>query len=413
MAEVGVSGVGLFTEVNNQQQFPFALKDSNGKTVSGVIPLNSRPVLGDGGFEVTLRHPFHTGSGRFSVLPEGSYGLGWGPYYSTMFWSLGADAALNFGNGGTRLIAKAGYGGYKVEVSNLPSATRHGAKVALELATRLFESNFDLSAQFGTTLTPDGPQTTFGLGLRWLFDKRPQPPVDLDGSLGRQAIAFAEQILDQLEAAATIPQIMTEAAAGTSASLYDRLSALSQMVSFFADGTNHLALFDVFNKLDKAKKALDHANDTGLRFLEFISPVSKRVERFKENRLTEIFQHLAGILDEVQAKQCNKAAAYLEDGDTDAAKNSVETCAGNLTTLQTLFTKLTPLLTPARQIDASTAQRKVLCLLKTQECTNDIDPQKTVPEMQKRLKPEASAQPGEDKTPPARADKPAPSKKVR
>ncbi len=395
MAEVGVSAVAAFTEVTDRRLNPFNFKDSNGKPVSGVIPLNSRPVLGAGGFDVNIRQPF--GAGRLSIAPEGTFGLGWSPNYSTMYWSATANAALNLGNGNARVIAKVGYGGYKVESDTAAPEVRHGAKLALELAYRL-SSDFDLSSQLGVTVTPDGPQTLAGIGLRWLFDKRPQPPVDLDGSLGRQTLAYAEQILDQLEATATLPQLMETAAVGPAAALNDRLAVLAQMTHYFAEDTSYTLLSDVFAKLDKVKTALNHASNIDVSsYLSANIPLHQRMTRFKENQLAALFKYLTGILDEVQVKQCTKAATYLEDGDMDSAQNAVSSCAEKLTTLQTLFTKLSPLLTPVGQIDASTAQRKILCLLKAQDCTSDLDPQKTVPAMQKRLTPDVPVRPDTDK----------------
>lgn len=401
MVEASVSATAVFTEVKDRQLKPFALKDSAGNPLSGVIPLNSRPVLGAGGFQTSARHPFNFADDRFSIAPEGTFGLAWGSNYATMFWSATADVSTHFLNGNARIAGKLGYGGYKVESDTMFSETRHGLKIGMEGAVRLI-GDLNFVSQAGVTLTPDGPQTLVTFGAQWLFNRRPEPPVDLDGSLGRQSMAVAEQQLDHLERIYFIPNAMAEVTVGPSDSITDRLLTLSSITMALLKGEGYATLPSVDDELVKIQVALDNASNNGIK-ANIFSPYRKRVRDFKEVRYTEILKLTQGILDEIEHKQCHKAAELADAGDNELAGRTLAKCAESLGMMQTLSTTLEPVLPPLGKVDVSTLQRKIACLLKAENCTSDIDPEKTVPAIQKRIKaaggavseePKAASNPG-------------------
>lgn len=383
MVEAGVSATAVFTEIPNRQVKAFNIKDANGGVISGAIPLNSRPVLGAGGFQVHARQPFHVASDRFSIGPEATYGLAWGSY-SSMAWSLGADASANLLNGNARISGKLGYGGYKIESNASFPETRHGFKLGLEGAFRLLD-DLNFVSQAGVTLTPDGPQTVVTFGAQWLFNKRPEPPVVLDGSLGRQSMAVAEQLLDHMDNIYHIPNAMAEVSVGAASSLTDRLLALNSIAMAFISGEGYATLPALDEELAKVQVALDNASNNGIRN-NTISPQRRRVREFKERRFMEILKLAQETLDEIEHGQCHKASDLVDSGDPEAAARALTACADNLAIVQSLCTKLDPVLPPIGKVDASTVQRKVACLLRGDECTSDIDTEKIVPAVKKRLK---------------------------
>lgn len=413
MVEAGVSAAAVFTEVKDRQLKPFNLKDSAGNPLSGVIPLNSRPVLGAGGFQVSARQPFHFASDRYSVAPEATYGLAWGPDYSTMFWSLAADTSFNFLNGNARISAKLGYGGYKVESNATFPEMRHGFKAGLEGAMRL-ASNLNFVSQAGVTQTSDGPQTIVTFGAQWLFDLRPEPPVDLDGSVGRQSLTVATQLLDNMDRVYYTPNAMAEVSVGSGDAIVDRLLALSSIALAFIKGESYATLPAIDDALVKVQVALDFAANNGIKAIT-LSPYRKRIRDFKETRYVEILKHTQEILNEIEHKQCHKAAALADSGDYEFAGKTLKACAENLKMVQALSTTLEPVLPPMGKVEVTTLQRKLNCLLKAEECTSDLDPEKTVPAIQKKIKAagnDAEAAPKTERAPEA-GEKPAKLKKLK
>lgn len=224
MVDVGMSAVGVFTEVKDRQLKPFNLKDSSGQPISGVFPLNSRPVLGGGGFRVNARHPWSLIPGLFSIAPGVDYGMAWAPNYSTQFWSATANPSLHLLDDKARVTAILGYGGYTVEGSATAQETRHGFNGGVELAIRVAR-RLDLATRVTTTLTGDGPQTIVGLGLNWFFSDLPaptpeklvrpsqlvkdcvaaapaarvEPPVSANVMEAQRAIVEAERLLSEAE----------------------------------------------------------------------------------------------------------------------------------------------------------------------------------------------------------------------
>lgn len=169
-----MSAVGAFTEVKDRQLKPFSIKDSSGQTISGVFPLNSRPVLGGGGFRVNARHPWSLIPSRISIAPGVDYGMAWAPKFSTLFWSATANLSFHLLDDKARVAAILGYGGYTVESDSTAKETRHGVNGGVELAIRVAR-RLDLATRVTTTLTGDGPQTIVGLGLNWFFSDLPPP----------------------------------------------------------------------------------------------------------------------------------------------------------------------------------------------------------------------------------------------
>lgn len=178
MADVGVSGVGAFTEVKHQQFKPFSLTDSSGQPLSGVFPSSTRPVLGGGGFQLHVRQPVFSIPGRFSITPVAASGIAWSPNYATLFWSATADTALHFLGGKARVAGILGYGGYVVEGDAVAREWRHGVNGGAEIAVRVAR-HLDLAMRGTITLTVDGPQTLFTLGFNRLFTQ-PQSPSTVD-----------------------------------------------------------------------------------------------------------------------------------------------------------------------------------------------------------------------------------------
>ncbi len=382
MVEAGLSAAVVLTEIKDRQLKPFTLQDSKGGTISGTIPLNSRPVLSAGGFQVHARQPFHLGSERLSIGPEAAYGLSWGPSYSGMSWSLVADTAVNFLNGNARISAKLGYGGYKVESDSTFPETRHGFKLGLEGAMRLL-ADLDFVSQVGVTLTPDGPQTIATFGFQWLFNRRSEPPVDLDGSLGRQSVTAALQLLDRLDRMYYVPNAMAEVSVG--GTLSDRLQTLMGITSAYINNDVFATLPPIDQELAKVLVALDSASNNGMR-AAMLYPYRVRMRDFKEKRHMEVLKLGREFLEEIEQRQCHKAAELAESRDPEAAGKILEKCIENLTVIGRLFATLEPVLPPIGKVDVAGLQRKTVCLLKAEGCTIDIDPGKTVPAVQKRLK---------------------------
>lgn len=383
MVEVGASAAAVFTEVKDRQLKSFNLKDSGGNPISGVIPLSSRPVLGAGGFQVSARQPFYFASNRYSISPEATYGLAWGSNYSTMFWALTANTSVNFLNGNASISGKLGYGGYKVESNSTFPETRHGLNVGLEGAVRL-AADLNFVSQAGVTLTSDGPQTLVTFGAQWLFNKRPEPPVVLDDSVGRQSLTIAEQQLNRMDHLYHINSAMAEVSVGSGDSIIDRLLALSSITMAYTKGENYATLPSIDDELAKATVALEMASNNGIKATT-LSPYRKRFRDFKEIRYMEILKMTMEILGEIEIKQCNKASE-LAAGDHELAGKTLTSCAESLTMVQTLATKLEPVLPPVGKVEVSTMQRKVSCLLKAENCSSDMDAEKTVPAIQKRIK---------------------------
>lgn len=385
MVEAGVSGAAVFTEVRDRQVKAFSFTDSNGGVVSGSIPLNSRPVLGAGGFQVHARQPFHMASDRFSIGPEATYGLSWGSHYSSMSWSMAADASINVLNGGARISGKLGYGGYKVESNSTFPETRHGVKAGLEGAIRLL-SSLDFVSQAGVILTPEGPQTLITFGAQWLFNKRPEPPVELDGSLGRQSMYIAEQKLNDMERAYYIPRAMTELSMGPDGTVIDRLIALSGISTALVRNDIFATLPAVDDELAMVVVAIDNASNNGVK-ASLLSPLRKLAREFKAKRYAEIVHVTRGLVDETERLYCRKASDLAGTDKSDAASKALDACVENLGTLQTLLSMLESILPPAVREDATTLQLRLDCLLKANRCTSDFDPTRTVPAMQRRIKP--------------------------
>lgn len=177
-----MSAVGTFTEVKDRQLKPFSLKDSSGQSISGIFPLNSRPVLGGGGFRVNARHPWFLIPSRFSMAPGVDYGMAWAPQVSTLFWSATTTLSLHLLDDKARVAAIVGYGGYTVEGGATANETRHGFNGGAELAIRVAR-RLDLATRVTTTLTGEGPQTIVGAGLNWFFSAPPPPAPEKDVSL--------------------------------------------------------------------------------------------------------------------------------------------------------------------------------------------------------------------------------------
>lgn len=385
MVEVGALGTVVFTEVKDRQLKPFSLTDSAGNPLSGVLPLNSRPVLGAGGFQLSARESYHFRSDRFSFSPEGTYGMAWGSTYSTLFLSLTGNTAVNFANGNARIIAKAGYGLNKISSNTADVEVRQGVKLGLEVAFRV-TTGFDLSTQVGVILTPDGPQTTMGFGLQWLSNNRPVPPTELDGSLGRQSLATAAQQLDHMDHIYAAAHAMAEMGVGPKDAPTDQLLTLNGITSAFINNESYASIPPINDELAKAGLLLDNASNAGVN-ISLLSPYRRRINDFKEIKYTEILKFAQELLDAVEQKQCHKAAELVESGDYELAKTTLTTCIENLTMLQALSNKLEPVLSPLGKVEVATLQRKMTCLLKAEKCTNDIDPEKTIPAIQKKITP--------------------------